>query len=383
MRAPISEQRMGPAPGQLLGGNDVDRDGRERSRAPKSFEFLEHAAAVSLRLIVVGFTLAVVVLVLARLRLVVLPVVLALVLATALAPPVARLRRLGLRPAVATILVLGAALALLAGGVAVVVPQVASQLGDVGDRAGQGLDQIEGWLSDRVTPWPDDGSLSEEISRWTEQNRDTVSAGIASGAMLLLEIVTGLLLALVVLFFLLKDGERLGAAALRLVHPERRPQVSAVGQRAWDALGGYVRGAAINGLTEAVLVGIALAVVGVPLVLPLAAITFFAGFLPVVGAIVAGTVAALVALVAGGVADALIVAVIFTVVQQLQNNVLEPLILGRSVQLHPLAILLSLTAGAVLAGIVGALIAVPLVAVVTAALSEAREVGLIDTSGPT
>lgn len=182
------------------------------------------------------------------------------------------------------------------------------------------------------------------------------------------------------LFFFLKDGERLCERALSLVRPQRRPQVSAIARRSWGALAGYVRGAVIDGLVEAVLVAIALAVLGIPLVLPLAAITFFAGFLPI-GAIVAETVAALVAFVAGGPTDALVVAAVFVVVQQLQNNVLEPLILGRSVDLHPLAILLSITAGTVLAGIVGALFAVPLLAVVTAALSEARRLGLIGTPG--
>ena len=162
-----------------------------------------------------------------------------------------------------------------------------------------------------------------------------------------------------------------------MVPPEHRVHVSAMAKRAWQALGGYVRGAAINGLIEAVLVGMALAVLGVPLVLPLAAITFFAGFLPVVGAVVAGSIASLVALVAGGMADALLVAAIFTAVQQLQNNVLEPLILGRSVRLHPLAIVLSLATGAVLGGVLGTLLAVPLVAVVTAILAEARRAGLI------
>ena len=347
----------------------------------RGLERLDRASAVALRLLVLGAALAVVVVVLVRLRLVVLPVALALTLATVLAPPVARLRRAGLRPGMAAAVVLGACLVLVLTAGAVIVPQVVGQLGEVGDRARDGLDQLERWLGDRAAFWPENRSVTDEVAGWVERNADAISAGVASGALLFVEVAAGALLAVVVLFFFLKDGERLCERALSLVRPERRPEVAAMAARSWNALGGYVRGAVIDGLVEAVLVAIALAVLGIPLVLPLAAITFFAGFLPIIGAIVAGTVAALVALVAGGPTDALLVAAVFIVVQQLQNNVLEPLILGRSVDLHALAILLSITAGTVLAGIVGALIAVPLVAVVSAAVSEARQLGLMALPG--
>lgn len=394
--ARVASQRAcsdGPADAGPFEPRDVETRGmpqlRDQTTAPqevraineRGLEPLDRASAVAWRLLVLGLALAVVVLVLERLRLVVLPVLLALTLATVLAPPVVRLREAGLRPGMAAALVLGAALALFLAAGALIVPQLANQLDDVGNRAREGLDQVEQWLADRVAAWPGDRSLTDEIGGWVERNGEAISAGVASGALLLLEVVAGVLLALVVLFFFLKDGERLCGWALGFVRPERRSHVSAMARRSWTALGGFVRGAAINGLVEAVLVAIALAVLGIPLVLPLAAITFFAGFLPVVGAIVAGTLAALVALVAGGPADALIVAAVFIVIQQLQNNVLEPFILGRSVQLHPLAIVLSLTAGAVVAGIVGALIAVPMLAVITAGLSEARETGLIATPG--
>ncbi|HWC12140.1 MAG TPA: AI-2E family transporter [Acidimicrobiales bacterium] len=281
----------------------LDHDTARQERKPsnhRGLELLDRASAVALRLLVLALAFAVVLLVLVRLRLVVLPVALALTLATVLAPPVARLRRTGLRPGAAAALVLGACLVVLLTVGAVVVPQVAGQLDDVGDRARDGLDQLEGWAGDRLAFWPDDRSVTDEVGDWVGRNGDAISAGVASGALLFLEVVAGVLLALVVLFFFLKDGERLCERALSLVRPQRRHQVSAMARRSWGALAGYVRGAVIDGLVEAVLVAIALAVLGIPLVLPLAAITFFAGFLPIIGAIVAGTVAALVALVAGG-----------------------------------------------------------------------------------
>ena len=333
---------------------------------------LERAGSVALHLLILAAATWVAVLVLARLRLVVLPLLLALAIATVLAPAVARLRSAGLRPALATTLVLGTALGLFAGAGFAVVPPIAAQMGDVGEQAQAGLEQAERWLANRFEAWPEDLSLADEISAWADRNSAAITQGVASGALILLEVLAGLVLAVVVLFFLLKDGERLSAKALELAPAERRPKLSAVARRSWQTLGGYVRGAAINGMVEAVMVAIALALLGIPLVLPLAALTFFAGFLPVVGAVVVGTIAALIALVAGGVGDALLVSGVFTLVQQVQNNLLEPLILGRSVRLHPLAVLLSITAGAVVAGIIGALLAVPVVAVAVSALSEAR-----------
>ena len=132
----------------------------------------------------------------------------------------------------------------------------------MGNRAREGLDRVEHWLADRVAAWPGDRSHTDEIGEWVERNGEAISAEVASGALLLLEVVAGVLLDLVVLFFFLKDGERLCGWALGLVRSERRPHVSAMARRSWAALGGFVRGAAINGLVEAVLVAIALAVLG-------------------------------------------------------------------------------------------------------------------------
>ncbi len=360
----------------LRGTNAHSPSEAARSSA-RDDDVLARASAVAMRLLVLAVIAAITVAVLARLRLVVLPVLLALVLTTVLAPPTAWLRRAGLPRAAAAAAVLAGALAVLAAVLVLIVPPVSDHLDDVRATATKGLQQVETFLSEQAPGWPQDASMSDQISRYVSENQRRIGTGIATGAILVLEVAAGLLLALVVLFFFLKDGDRLVDQALLLVPPERRDDARGMAARAWSALGGYMRGAAMDGAIEAVVVAVALALLGVPLAVPLAAIAFLAGFVPVVGAIAAGALAALVALVAGGIGDALLVAAVFTAVQQLQNHVLEPLILGRTVRLHPLAIVLSLAAGAVLGGIVGALVAVPLVAVVVAVVDEARLRGLV------
>jgi predicted PurR-regulated permease PerM len=141
-----------------------------------------------------------------------------------------------------------------------------------------------------------------------------------------------------------------------------------VGFRSLEVLGGYVRGTAIIALVDSVFIGIALLILGVPLALPLAVIVFVGSFVPLVGATAAGALAALVALVANGPFVALMVILAVVVVNQLEGNFLQPVVMGRSLSIHPLVILLALTAGTILAGIVGAILSVPVAAVAWAAI---------------
>jgi putative heme transporter len=190
--------------------------------------------------------------------------------------------------------------------------------------------------------------------------------------MLALELLVGTLLALFLLFFFLKDGDRIWAWLVGLFPRRARADVDAIGHRNWAVLGGYLRGVAIVALVDAVLIGAALAALGIPFVLPLALLTFLGGFFPIIGANLAGFAAVMVALVSDGLLAALIVAAVVLVVQQLEGHLLQPLIVGRSVKLHPIAILLALTAGGVLWGIPGAFCAVPLTAVAASTFSYLR-----------
>jgi putative heme transporter len=357
-------------------GGAVDDQGDRRLPVPPVLDWL---AAISWRVIVVAGAVVLLGMTFARLRIVIIPLLLALVLSTFLVPPGMWLKRRGVPPALAAFLLLGGAIGVFVAIMWVIVPQLVDELDQVGERASQGLDEIRGWLQDGPADLSED-EVDSYLTQALDQLREgsgNLAQGLVSGATLAIEIVAGFLLTLVVVFFFVKDGDRITGWLLDFVDPGRHDDARAIADRAWGSLAGFLRGAAIDGLVEAVLVAVALWVLGIPLVFPLAFITFFAGFFPVVGAITAGAIASLVALVTGTVGDAIAVAILFTVIQQLQNNLLEPLILGRAVRLHPLAILVTITSGAVLGGIAGAFFAVPLLAAATAAIDEVRKRRLV------
>jgi putative heme transporter len=238
-----------------------------------------------------------------------------------------------------------------------------------------GVDKVQGWLidgplgvsSERVT------ELFDQAEEQVRSSSDRIASGALSGAAIALEVVAAFLLALVSLFFLLKDGARIWSFLVGLFPGPIREDVNGMGERAWSALGGFLRGTAIVAAIDAFFIGLTLAIVGVPLVIPLAVLTFFGGFVPIVGAVVAGFASAMVALVSNGLTAALIVVGATLVVQQLEGNLLQPIIVGRRVELHPLAVILAVTAGGVLWGILGAFVAVPVVSAVWAAVSYLRD----------
>ncbi len=338
---------------------------------------LRLAAAIAWRFLVVAAAVAVVALALAKLRLVVLPVVLALFAAAVLAPAVGWFRRRGVPAALAAVAVILASLGFLATVVAVLAPRVANELGDVGASVSEG--------AERVTRWLLEGPLdlsADELDRWRERALDElrdrggdIAGGVLGGAYLAVEIVAGLLLSLVVLFFFLRDGERMWPWVVGLFPGSARGRVDEVGRIAWATLGGYLRGISIVAFVDALFIGLALWLLGVPLVIPLAVLTFLGGFFPIVGAFTAGAAAALVALVTEGLTTALLVVAAATLVQQLEGNLLEPLIVGRAVKIHAVAVLLAVAAGAVVWGIVGAFLAVPLAAVTARAAAHLRSGG--------
>lgn len=206
-----------------------------------------------------------------------------------------------------------------------------------------------------------------------EENAEAVAGGLFSGALLLLEVVIGLALALVLTFFFLKDGERIWDWTVGVSPAGARADLAEIGRRSWRTLGGYLRGVTLVALFDAVFIGLALVVLGVPAALPLAVLTFLGAYVPIAGAVLTGAGAVVVALAADGLVTAGLVAAAVLVVQQIESNLLHPVVVGRAVALHPVAILLALTTGAVLAGVVGALVAVPLAAVAAQAGGYLRE----------
>ena len=329
---------------------------------------LRLASAIAWRVLVVAFAVALVALIVARLRVIVVPVAVAILLSTFLVPPARLLRERGLPAAAAALAVLILALALVGGTIAALVPAIADEWGELDVSVEAGVDEATAWLTDefglserRVADWQ--SSAVEQLRAQSSR----IAGGVFGGAYLALELVAGLVLMLVTLFFLLKDGERLWRWLVSLFPPHVRGDVEAIGERSWETAGGYIRGVSLVALVDAVFIGVAIWLIGVPLVLPLATLTFIGGFFPIIGAFVAGFAAAMVALVFEGWLAALLVVGATVLVQQLEGNVLQPVIVGAAVRLHPLAIVFAVTAGGILWGIAGAFLAVPLVAVVTRA----------------
>jgi predicted PurR-regulated permease PerM len=301
-----------------------------------------------------------------RLRVVVFPVIVAIFVARVLRPVAGRLIAHGWRPALASAATLFGSFVVVAGLAALIVPTVAREFEDLGPTLTEAVDDVETWLVED-SPFDVD---RQDVQQWRRQLRNATDSALDSntglvvkGAAIAAEVVAGLLLAVIVSFFFLKDGPRFRHEALKLFRPERRPTIERMVDRAWETLGGYLRGAAVLGVVEAIMIGLALLLTGSSLVVPMMVLTFAAAFVPIVGAIVASVTAILVALATAGPIAALVVAAVALLVQQLDNDVLAPWVYGRALSLHPLVVLLSIVAGGALFGIAGTVLAVPATAV--------------------
>ena len=328
------------------------------------------ASAVTLRVIIVLGGVVVLALFAKRMMVVVLPVIIALLLATLLAPAMHWLRARKLRPALAAALPVFVALLVFLGLWGLVIPPFVSQVPDVVENVQQGAGRVANLLSPLGI---DERDVQGVIERTQEQASSGQAAGqVLSGAVLVAQWAAAVILILVLTFFFLKDGTQLRDWFLCLFARQRRRVLGDVLDRAWDALAAYVQGVFLVATIDAVLIGIVLVAVGVPIALPLIVLTFIAAFFPILGSVLAGVAAVLVALVSNGTVDALIVLAAIIAVQQLEGNVFYPVVVGRQLRLHPVAILLALTAGGVLAGVAGAFLAIPVAAVFSAVLDYTR-----------
>ncbi len=330
-------------------------------------------AAYAWRLLAIAAAAGVTLWVLGRIRPVVLALVIAALVSRVLAPVSGWLRRHGLPEAMAAaVSILGFVLviALTFGFVGVAVAGEGDQLGTAVETA---VDDIERWLVEDSPFEIRRQDLRELRVDAGEAVRGISAAGpLASGALVAIEAAVALLLGLIVAFFVLKDGPRIVASGPDRLGIDRAVRVERLARRAWQALGGYLRGAAILGLVEGLIVGVSLKLLGAKLAVPVAALTFVGAFVPVVGAVLAGALAVLVTLATAGLGQALAMALIALVVQQLDNDLLAPVIYGRQLSLHPVAILLAIAAGGSAFGLVGTVLAVPVLAVTVNVLDEAR-----------
>lgn len=343
-----------------------DTTGDSNESGPKVPILVAGAAAWSWRLLVIGAAATMIAYVLIRLYVVVVPVILALFMAAALEPLVARLRRHGWPPALATVAVFFGTLALVAAVFTWIGAAVADELDDVGERVEAGIDDVREWLQGEplnLSPERLDKLEEDLTGSFSIGSGGGGAAGVAKGARTVTEVFGGLVLLLFTLFFVMKDGFRMADWFKERIAPAQRDDAVEIACRSRRIMRLYLVATALTGLIDGVLIGIALLVLGVPLVLPLAVLTFFGGFFPLVGATLAGLVAALVALVDGGFVTALLVVGATILVQQIEGNLLQPLILERAVRLHPLVTVVAVGAGLLVGGLLGAFLSVPLVAI--------------------
>ncbi|MFI7272431.1 AI-2E family transporter [Streptomyces sp. NPDC049879] len=362
VRPPVPTGPAGPAPG----------------RRPPPAEAIPWGVRVAgeagWRLLVIAGVVWVLMQVVSAVSLLVVSFAAGLLITALLQPFVGWLKRMGFSR--------GAATAVTAfGGFAVmgligwfVVWQIIENTDNLVEQVRDGIEQLQDW----VTQLPFD-ITEDNLDEWVENLNDWISshsseltsAGL-EGVNYAVEFFTGAGITLFVVLFLLYDGAGVWGWFLRLVPRAAREGVAGAGPRAWITLTGYVRGTVLVALIDAIGIGVGLLVIDVPMAVPLAVIVFLSSFVPLVGAIASGALAVLVAVVTNGVVDALLVLGVVLLVQQIEGHILQPFILGRMVRVHPLAVVLGVAAGSMLAGIPGAVVAVPLIAVTSTVVSYLR-----------
>ena len=337
-------------------------------------------SAVAWRLLIIAAGLVVVGYLFTRLRLIILPIVVALFVATVLAPPARWLRRHRLPPLLATWAVLLGSVIVIGGLIWGLYTLTQGQFNQLGHELSNGVNRAERYLTNGPfhLSHKQVNDYVNQAKNFFTKNQGTIVKGALSGATIALEVAGGALLALVLTFFFVKDGDRISGWALSLFKGRRAEDMRTLGRQTWATMAAYVRGTAANGFVNAVLLSLALIGLGVPLVLPLALLTFIGGFLPIVGAIVSGAFAALVALVIKGPIAAVIIIGVTIVIHNVEGYIVGPKVLGHEVNLHPVAIILVLAAGTAIGGIIGAFLAVPLTAILIAVYNHYHDPGRLE-----
>lgn len=347
----------------------------DRSERPFVHPVVARAGAYAWRLIGIGIVGWALLKLLSALWVLVLAGAVAVLLGRALDPVANVLRRRGLPGALVAALTLVGFLAVMAGIFSLLVPAMVDEFSDLGPTLENAVDDVEDWL---VNDSPFDISrqdiddFRDEASGRLTDTLESQSGTVVSGTVIAFEVITGVVLALIATFFLLKDGDRFGRWLLTFVPEERRALSRRLAARSWQTLGGYLKGSATLGVIEGIIIGATVWIVGGALAIPVAVITFFAAFLPFAGAVIAGAVAVLVTLVTAGFTPAVIVLVVAVLVQQFDNDLLAPLVFGKNLELHPLVVLAAIVGGSTLFGAFGAILAVPITAVTINVIADWR-----------
>ncbi|MEU6989614.1 AI-2E family transporter [Streptomyces sp. NPDC046465] len=346
------------------------------------------AAEAGWRMLVLAGTLWVLMKVISAVQLVVLAFVAALLITALLQPTVARLKNLGLPRGLATAVtaILGFVIMGLVGWF--VVWQVMENADELSRQVQDGIEDLRKWLLNSPFHVTEDqiNDIAKSLRDAVGSNTEELTSAGLEGVTVIVEMLTGILLAMFSTLFLLYDGKRIWQWFLKLMPAQARPGIAGAGPRAWRTLTAYVRGTVIVALIDAIFIGLGIYFLGVPMAVPLAVIIFLAAFVPLVGAVASGALAVVVALVTQGVFTAVMALAVVLAVQQIEGHILQPFILGRAVRVHPLAVILSVAAGGMVAGVGGAVVAVPLVAVTNTVVgylrSYAREAALKQAPQP-
>ena len=250
-----------------------------------------------------------------------------------------------------------------------VADQISSNSGELAAQLQKSVDQFTHWLVNGPLhlKQSDLNGISDKITASIKSNQTAIAEGAVSTLQSVADGLSGLLLVILTAFFLVKDGDKIWGWILSMLPYNARPRVAEAGSRSWSTLGGYVRGQVTIALFHAVTITIALLIMGVPLAAPLGVLVFIGSFIPLFGMIIAGGMCVIVTLIEHGLVRAIIILAIVVALVQLESHVLQPLIMSRAVEIHPLAVALSVISGTTLDGIYGALLAVPLVAVTNTA----------------
>ena len=349
-----------------------------RPERPLVHPFVARAGAYAWRIIGIGIVGWALLKLLTALWVLVLAGAIAVLLGRALDPVANVLRRRGLPRALVAAVTLVGFLVALVGIFSLLVPAIVDEFSDLGPTLEDAVDDVEDWLVDD-SPFDvsrqDVQDFRDEARNRVSDSLESQSGTVVSGTVVAFEVITGLVLALITTFFLLKDGDRFGRWLLTFVPDQRREVARRMSARAWRTLGGYLRGSATLGVIEGIIIGTTVWLVGGALAVPVAVVTFFAAFLPFAGAVIAGTVAVLVTLVTAGFTPAVIVLVVAVLVQQFDNDLLAPIVFGKNLELHPLVVLAAIVGGSTLFGAFGAILAVPTTAMTINVIAEWRAHG--------
>ncbi|AWT25777.1 AI-2E family transporter [Corynebacterium provencense] len=296
----------------------------------------------------------------------ILPIILSIIVCTVLWPVVNTLRRWRFPNALAVLTSLLVFFSVIAGVIAAIAPSVVDQTGELVDKGTEGVEKIQNWVAGPPLNLQNDqiDNAIDQATSWLQNRTDQITQTAVAGVSAVTSAVVTLVVVLVLTFFFLKDGEKFLPMVRRVTGRRVGWHITEALTRCWNTLGGFIRTQALVSFIDAFFIGLGLLILGVPLAGPLAIITFFGGFIPIVGAFSAGALSVLVALVGKDFTTALIVLLIVIAVQQLEGNVLSPLLQSRAMNLHPVVVLLSVTVGGGLWGIIGAFLAVPVAAMI-------------------